>query len=215
VKQARRRLDLVLVDRGLASSRSRAKAMVTEAKVHVNGLPASGPSQMVSPDQTVALAEPDIPYVSRGGVKLAGALDELGLSPAGRICLDAGASTGGFTDCMLQRGATKVYAVDVGYGQLAWSLRQDERVVVIERQNARHLTADVVPEKVGFVTADLAFISLTKVLPALVSVAAPACTYLLMIAAAAAALGLEERARADSTLPGPKGNREIFLWIEA
>lgn len=239
-----RRLDLALVDRGLAPSRARARALVDAGKVTVDGLPASGASQQVGPGQAVALAEADNPYVSRGGLKLEGALDAFGLAVDGLVCLDAGASTGGFTDCLLQRGAARVYAVDVGYGQLAWPLRRDPRVVAVERFNVRYLTREQVPEPVSLVTADLSFISLGKVLPALVSVAARPCTYLLMVkpqfevgpgrvgkggvvrdegarrdaadqvSGEAASQGLVERGRADSVLPGPRGNREIFLWLE-
>ncbi len=240
----RPRLDVALVDAGLVESRSRARALVMAGKVLVDGQPAKTPGQPVRPEQTLSLKEPDFPYVSRGGVKLAGALDALGLDPAGRVALDAGASTGGFTDCLLRRGAARVYAVDVGYGQLAWSLRQDPRVIVLERTNVRYLTREQVPEPIDLITADLSFISLGKVLPALAALAAPEAAFVVMVkpqfevgphkvgrggvvrdddarrAAAdgvsreAATLGLTERGRVDSSLPGPKGNREIFLWLE-
>jgi len=161
------RLDQALVRRGLFPSRQRAAAAVLAGAVSVDGLPSDKPGRRVRPENLLALRRPPAPFVSRGGQKLAAALDRFALAPAGLVCLDAGASTGGFTDCLLQRGAARVYAVDVGYGQLAWALRTDPRVVVRERTNARYLSAAEVPEEVDLVTADLAFISLAKVLPAL------------------------------------------------
>jgi 23S rRNA (cytidine1920-2'-O)/16S rRNA (cytidine1409-2'-O)-methyltransferase len=241
----RQRLDLALVERGLAPTRSKAQALVLAGCVAVDGAPAAAPGERVRPDQRVEVKGPDHPFVSRGGVKLAGALDAFGLDPAGAVALDVGASTGGFTDCLLQRGAQRVYAVDVGYGQLAWSLRTDPRVVVLERTNARYLGREHVPEDVDLVTADTSFISAAKVLPALVGVAGPSASFVVLVkpqfelgprrvgkggvvrddaarheaadgvAAAARALGLVERGRVDSSIPGPKGNREILLWLSA
>jgi 23S rRNA (cytidine1920-2'-O)/16S rRNA (cytidine1409-2'-O)-methyltransferase len=241
----RQRLDVTLVELGLVQSRSRARALILEGRVRIGGHRAESPGQPVREGQDVQVDEPEVPYVSRGGVKLAGALDAFGVDPSGLLVLDAGASTGGFTDCLLRRGARLVYAVDVGYGQIAWSLRQDPRVVVIERTNARYLTAEAVPERVDLVTADLSFISLAKVLPALCALAAPAATFIVLVkpqfelgparvgkggvvrddasrkeavdsvARFADGLGLVERGRADSVLPGPKGNREVFLWMQA
>lgn len=160
------RLDLELVRRGLFASRPRAAAAILAGEVLLDGRPARKAGQPAGPGSDVRLRVPDHPYVGRGGVKLAAALDAFALSPAGLVCLDVGASTGGFTDCMLQHGALRVYAVDVGYGQLAWRLRRDPRVIVRERVNARYLTRSEVPEAVDFATCDLSFISLAKVLPA-------------------------------------------------
>ena len=159
------RLDNLLVDRGLADTRQRAQALIRAGQVLVNDQPKDKPGTQVPDNIEVRIRGKKMPYVSRGGVKLAAALDAFGVDPTGRICADLGASTGGFTDCLLQRGASKVFAVDVGYGQLAWKLRQDDRVVVMERTNARHLEA--LPEPVDLIVGDLSFISLTKILPAI------------------------------------------------
>src|SRR3954449_10453215 len=171
---AKSRLDALLVDRGLFESRSRAAAAVIAGDVRLgdDGRRADKPGQMVAPDVPVAVAEGP-QYVSRGGVKLANALDAFALDPSGRRALDVGASTGGFTDCLLQRGAEAVVAVDVAYGELHWSLRNDPRVTVIERRNARSLTAGELPWRPDLVVADVSFISLTKVLPAVLAAAAP------------------------------------------
>lgn len=160
------RLDSELVRRGLVPSRSRGAAVVLAGQVLVDGRPARKPGERVAPTAAVVLRVPDHPYVGRGGRKLEAALDRFTVSPDGLSCLDVGASTGGFTDCLLHRGARRVVAVDVGYGQLAWRLRTDPRVVVRERVNARHLTAEHVPEPVDLVVCDVSFISLAKVLPA-------------------------------------------------
>ncbi|MBI5480789.1 MAG: TlyA family RNA methyltransferase [Deltaproteobacteria bacterium] len=161
---ARVRLDKLLVDRGLAPSRERARALIMEGKVLVSDRPAEKPGSMVEADAELRFRGEDLPYVSRGGLKLAHALEHFALDVTGLVALDAGASTGGFTDVLLQRGAARVYAVDVGYGQLAWSLRQDPRVVVIERQNLRYLERERVPEALDLGVCDLSFISLTLVL---------------------------------------------------
>ena len=163
---AKRRLDTVLADRGLYESRTRAAAAVLAGDVRLasHGGRALKPGQLVGEDVSVEVASPP-PFVSRGGTKLANALDALALDPTGRRCLDVGASTGGFTDCLLQRGAEAVVAVDVSYGELHWSLRQDERVTVLERTNARELECDLLPFHPDLVVADLSFISLAKVLP--------------------------------------------------
>ena len=165
------RLDVALVRRGLETSRERAQVLIGAGEVTVDGTVAKAPSTLVAPDAEIHVGKA-LPYVSRGGLKLAHALDRFGPDPAGRTCLDAGASTGGFTDVLLQRGAARVYAVDVGKGQLAWSLRNDPRVVVMEGINARYLTPEQLPERVSLVVADLAFISLRLVLPALASLMA-------------------------------------------
>ncbi|MDQ3644844.1 MAG: TlyA family RNA methyltransferase [Actinomycetota bacterium] len=163
----KRRLDTLLTERGLYESRSRAAAAVLAGEVRVGGggQRTEKPGQLVAEDVEVAVAE-RAPFVSRGGAKLANALDALGPDPAGRRCLDAGASTGGFTDCLLQRGAEAVVALDVAYGELHWKLRQDPRVTVIERTNARSLDCDALPWQPDLVVADLSFISLAKALPA-------------------------------------------------
>jgi 23S rRNA (cytidine1920-2'-O)/16S rRNA (cytidine1409-2'-O)-methyltransferase len=162
---ARERLDKLLVDRGLVASRERARALVMSGAVLVGGHPETKPGTMLDPAVEIALKEEDHPYVSRGALKLVKGLDTFGINPTGMTCLDIGASTGGFTDVLLRRGATKVYAIDVGYGQLAWSLRQDPRVVVLERENVRNLDLALVPEPCDLAVTDVSFISLTLVLP--------------------------------------------------
>ena len=244
----RRRLDAELVRRGLARSREQAAALVTARRVSVGGQLASKPATQVDPAAPVAIVEDeaDPGYVSRGGHKLAGALaafEPAGLMVGGRRCLDAGASTGGFTDVLLRRGAARVVAVDVGYGQLAWSLRTDPRVVVRDRTNARELTLDVVGEPVDLVVADLSFISLRLVLPALTQCARDDADLLLMVkpqfevgrerlgaggvvrepehrvqavldvARAAEAIGWGTAGVVASPLPGPAGNVEFFVWL--
>jgi 23S rRNA (cytidine1920-2'-O)/16S rRNA (cytidine1409-2'-O)-methyltransferase len=162
------RLDAVLVERGLAASRERARALVLAGRVIVNGQRISKAGTQIKADDAVALLEPDHPYVSRGGIKLAHALDEFAISVDGRIALDIGASTGGFTDVLLQRNAARVVALDVGHGQLDWTLRQDPRVVVIEHVNARGLTPDRFPDTLrvfDIITIDVSFISLRHILP--------------------------------------------------
>jgi 23S rRNA (cytidine1920-2'-O)/16S rRNA (cytidine1409-2'-O)-methyltransferase len=161
----RPRLDRLLVERGLAASRQRAAALILAGRVTVEGRRAEKAAQQVAPDARVEVLEDDEGYVSRGGIKLAGALDAFSLAVAGLVAMDVGASTGGFTDCLLRRGARRVYAVDVGYGQLAWRLRQDPRVVVLERTNVRYLEREQIPEPVDLATIDTSFISLTKVIP--------------------------------------------------
>jgi len=162
---ARERLDKLLVDRGLAASRERAAALVMAGSVLVEGQPATKPGAQVDPSANITLKEADHPYVSRGALKLVKGLDTFAIDPTGMVCLDIGASTGGFTDVLLRRGAAKVYAIDVGYGQLAWSLRSDPRVVVIERENVRNLDLSLVPEPADLAVIDTSFISLTLVLP--------------------------------------------------
>ena len=161
------RLDIVLVDRGLAPSRERARALILAGHVTVDGQGVSKAGASVTPDACIELSAPDHPYVGRGGVKLAGALDAFAIDPTGRRALDVGASTGGFTDVLLQRGASSVVAIDVGRGQLDWRLRTDPRVLVHEGVNARALTPADVPHAVSLVTIDVAFISLRHILPAL------------------------------------------------
>lgn len=161
------RLDVYLTEQGLAPSREKAKAYIMAGTVYVNNQKTDKAGALVSDEDTVEMRGKKMPYVSRGGLKLEKAVNSFGLDISGKICMDAGASTGGFTDCMLKNGAIKVYSVDVGYGQLAWELRTDERVVNLERTNIRYLTDDQVPEKVSLISADLSFISLKLVLPVL------------------------------------------------
>jgi 23S rRNA (cytidine1920-2'-O)/16S rRNA (cytidine1409-2'-O)-methyltransferase len=246
----RLRLDAELVRRGLARSREHASELIAAGRVKVAGGVAAKPATGVTTDVAIVVAEdPDRPdYVSRGGHKLAGALaafEPLGLTVAGRRCLDAGASTGGFTDVLLRNGAAEVVAVDVGYGQLAWSLRSDERVRVVDRQNVRELTPELIGGPVDLVVGDLSFISLSLVLDALFGVTRADGDLALMvkpqfevgkdrvgrggvvrdpalraeavsgIAAAAAARGWGARAVTVSPLPGPSGNVEFFLWLRS
>jgi 23S rRNA (cytidine1920-2'-O)/16S rRNA (cytidine1409-2'-O)-methyltransferase len=245
VTAVRARLDAELVRRGLARSREQAGELVAAGRVTVAGLRAAKPATQVTRDAPISIADTGEPgYVSRGGHKLAGALavfGPAGLTVAGRACLDAGASTGGFTDVLLRAGAAHVVAADVGYGQLAWSLRTDPRVTVLDRVNVRTL-AQVTPVP-GLVVADLSFISLTLVLPALVACAAPDADFVLLVkpqfevgkgrvgaggvvrdsadradavrtvADAAGQLGLGVQGVTASPLPGPAGNVEYFLWL--
>jgi 23S rRNA (cytidine1920-2'-O)/16S rRNA (cytidine1409-2'-O)-methyltransferase len=171
VKKPTARLDVVLVERGLAASRERARAMILAGRVRVGGEIVAKAGHPTAADADVTLIEPDHPYVSRGGVKLAHALDAFGVDPAGRAAIDIGASTGGFTDVLLRRGAPRVVALDVGHGQLDWRLRSDPRVIVLERINARTLTPDQLPagaRTFDLAVMDLAFISIRHVLPAIV-----------------------------------------------
>ena len=244
----RLRLDAELVRRGLARSREQAAELVSAGRVTVAGATAAKPATQVTTDVAiVVVSDPERPdYVSRGGHKLAGALaafEPLGLSVIGRRCLDAGASTGGFTDVLLRAGAAEVVAVDVGYGQLAWSLRSDERVTVHDRTNVREITAELLGGPVDLVVGDLSFISLALVLEPLVAVTAADGDLVLMVkpqfevgkdrvgkggvvrdpllraeaiaavAERAAVLGWGARSLARSPLPGPAGNVEFFLWL--
>ena len=158
MQKHKERLDLCLVERGLAASREKAKAMIMAGHVYVNGQREDKAGTLVEEEAEILVLGPVLPYVSRGGLKLEKAIKTFGVRLEGCICMDAGASTGGFTDCMLQNGAAKVYAIDVGYGQLAWKLRQDERVVVLEKTNVRYLDETKVPDLCDFASADLSFI---------------------------------------------------------
>ncbi len=179
---ARRRLDTLLAERGLYESRSRAAAAVMAGEVHLGSdrRPAAKPGQLVTDDVAVEVDAPP-PFVSRGGVKLANALDAFGVEPRGRECLDVGASTGGFTDSLLQRGAEHVTALDVAYGELSWKLREDPRVTVVERRNARELVPGELDPPPDLIVIDVSFISLTKVLPAVAGVAADRFDLLAMV----------------------------------
>lgn len=162
------RLDLLLQSRGLAESRERARSLILSGSVLVDGKKIEKAGAQVKEDAEIVLLGPVSPYVGRGGIKLEGALNAFHLDPSGKVVIDVGASTGGFTDCLLQRGAARVYAVDVGYGQLAWRLRQDPRVIVLERRNIRTLPPETIPEPVDLATIDVSFISLEKVIPAVI-----------------------------------------------
>jgi 23S rRNA (cytidine1920-2'-O)/16S rRNA (cytidine1409-2'-O)-methyltransferase len=237
---AKVRLDSLLAERGLFESRSRAAAAVMAGDVSLAGRRATKAGQLVDPAVEIEVAAAPA-YVSRGGMKLANALDALGVPVAGRSCLDVGASTGGFTDCLLQRGAARVIALDVAYGELDYRLRNDARVTVIERTNAR--SVDSLPFAPSLIVIDVSFISLTKVLPAVVALAAPSFDCLAMVkpqfevgrdrvgkggvvrdaalrrsavesvAACGVALGCSVQGFAPSGLPGPAGNLETFAWL--
>ena len=238
------RLDAELVRRELARSRENASDLIESRSVLVNGIPATKPATMVDAETSIKLAGKRDDFVSRGGHKLVGALDAFaGIVVEGKRALDAGASTGGFTDVLLRRNAAHVVAVDVGYGQLAWELRQDTRVSILDRTNIRHLTGNVVGEPIDLVVADLSFISLTLVLPALAAVSKPEADFVVMVkpqfevgreklgaggvvrdpalrkaavidvADSAYDVGLGTMAIVASPLPGPAGNVEYFLWL--
>ena len=240
----RTRLDAELVRRELARSREHAADLIESRSVLVSGIPATKPATQVDAETSITLQGDRDDFVSRGGHKLAGALEVFAdVEVAGKVCLDAGASTGGFTDVLLRGGAKLVVAVDVGYGQLAWELRQDPRVKILDRTNIRHLTGEMVGEEIDLVVADLSFISLSLVLPALAAVSKPGADYVLMVKPQfevgreklgaggvvrdpalrrAAVLDVAESAYdgglgtmgiAASPLPGPAGNVEYFLWL--
>lgn len=234
------RLDQLLHRRGVFSSREQARRAIMAGIVAVDGTRVDKPGRSVSDDVEVSVSGPAEPFVSRAGRKLAAALDHFDIDPEGWICLDVGASTGGFTDCMLQRGARKIFALDVGYGQLDYGLRKDPRVKVLERVNARHLDPDALGELCDFATFDLSFISLSKVVPAILGHVQDHGLLLTLVkpqfeagrgevgkggivrdeevrrrtiartVADLEALGLEHRGSFDSPVHGAKGNREAF-----
>jgi 23S rRNA (cytidine1920-2'-O)/16S rRNA (cytidine1409-2'-O)-methyltransferase len=177
----KQRVDTLLVERGLAESRARAQALVLAGLVWSGGQRLDKPGTSLAADTPLEVRGREHPWVSRGGIKLAHALDHFAVDPAGAVALDIGASTGGFTDVLLARGARLVYAVDVGHGQLAWKLRQDARVTVLERTNARHLTPEQIPEAPDLIVCDASFISLTVLLPAALALAAPAARLVALI----------------------------------
>ena len=227
----------------MAPSRERAQRLVMAGLVFAGDLRLDKPGMKVAVDGPLEVRGDEHPYVSRGGVKLAGVLDATGLDPTGLVCLDVGASTGGFTDCLLQRGAARVYAVDVGYGQLAWKLRGDPRVVNLERTNARTLTAATLPEPIDLATIDVSFISLRLVLPVVTPLVRPAAPLVALVKpqfevgkgrvgpggvvrdpalhaevlaelrAFAPECSLTVEAEIESPLTGPAGNREFFLVL--
>jgi 23S rRNA (cytidine1920-2'-O)/16S rRNA (cytidine1409-2'-O)-methyltransferase len=237
---ARVRLDQLVVERGLAPSRERARALILAGQVTVDNRPATKAGATVDDEAAVTLLSPDHPYAGRGGLKLAHALDTFHIDVSGRECLDIGASTGGFTDALLQRGAARVVALDVGHGQLDWKLRNDPRVVVIERFNARHLTLADLPGPVGLVCIDVSFISLRQILPAVTPVLRPGADVVALVkpqfeagrsevrkgiirdpaiharvleevVAAGAEVGLSRVASTPSPITGQKGNVEFLV----
>ena len=241
-KTSKKRLDSLLLERGLAPSRHKAQALIMAGKVLVNGLRIEKPGREVDFETELSITE-DLPFVSRGGIKLCAAIDHFQVNPSNLSFLDAGASTGGFTDCLLQRGARRVIAVDVGYGQLDWKLRNDARVTVLERTNIRFLETKTLPFPVDAAVADLSFISLTLVLPKLAEIV-PAGGWLLALVKpqfevgpkdvskggvvkdmskiraaienvkrAAAECDFEILGEFESPIRGPKGNREFFLYL--
>ncbi len=238
----RERLDRLLVERGLVESREQAARLILAGAVTVDGQPVDKQAAKVSVEAAVAVTKGPA-YVSRAGDKLAAALDAFAVDPAGLVCLDVGASTGGFTDCLLQRGAARVYAVDVGYGQLAWRLRQDPRVVLRERTNIRYLAPEAIPEPIDLAVIDVSFISLTLVLPKVAAFLGREGRVIALvkpqfevgrgevgrggivrddakrraaaekIEVAAVALGLRSMGTIESPVPGQKGNREILIGL--
>jgi 23S rRNA (cytidine1920-2'-O)/16S rRNA (cytidine1409-2'-O)-methyltransferase len=237
------RLDLLLVERGLAPSRERARALILAGQVKVNGAPARKAGEAVPADARVELLKPDHPYVGRGGVKLAHALDVFGIKVEDCNALDIGASTGGFSDVLLRRGATRVVALDVGHGQIDWSLRNDPRVVVVEGVNARTLTPDQVPGPFDLVTIDVSFISLRYILPVLPPLLKAGADVVVLVkpqfeagrrevgkgglvknpavqqrvidevVASASEVGLEHLETTESPVTGASGNREFFVHL--
>ena len=238
------RLDQYLVQHGLIQSRERAKAMIMAGVVYVNGQKADKAGDMVKEDAVVEVRGHDIGYVSRGGLKLEKAMQVFPLSPKGKVCMDIGASTGGFTDCMLQNGAAKVYAVDVGYGQLAWSLRTDPRVVNMERTNIRNVTPDQLEDQIAFFSVDVSFISLHHIFPVAQAVTTPDAVGVCLVKPQfeagrekvgkngvvrdpathkevlinamgyAAANGFAVRGLDFSPVKGPEGNIEYLMFVE-
>jgi 23S rRNA (cytidine1920-2'-O)/16S rRNA (cytidine1409-2'-O)-methyltransferase len=241
MKKNKQRLDTALVERGLAESRARAQSLIYAGQVRIEGQSAVKPSQEIEPGTDISLAGRPR-FASRGGDKLDRALDIFEIKVSGRICLDAGASTGGFTDCLLQRGAQKVFAVDVGTGQIHWKLSKDPRVIVMDKTNARHLAAEMFPEKPELAAVDVSFISLTKVLPAVINVMVHNAPVIALVKPQFEAerrenkrgvvrdpavrarvvemikrfgieeAGLDFRGICESPLKGPAGNVEFFIY---
>jgi 23S rRNA (cytidine1920-2'-O)/16S rRNA (cytidine1409-2'-O)-methyltransferase len=239
-KPARKRLDILLVERGLAESLEKARAMILAGEVRVDGARVDKAGTSISGEKRIDVASRSLKYASRGGIKLEGALADFSIDPNGRVCLDIGASTGGFTDCLLQKGATRVYAVDVNVDQLAWKLQQDDRVVRIKR-NARELRAEDIPEVIDLLVADVSFISVSKVLSPAVAAMKPGADALILVKPqfelpredvgrggivadlalhekavagvrqATAAAGLAILGTRPSCLQGAEGNQEYFL----
>ena len=244
MQKVRVRLDQLVVDKGLAPSRERARALILAGQVSVDGQPHTKAGTQIDSSAEVALIAPDHPYVGRGGLKLAHALDTFGIAVAGREALDIGASTGGFTDVLLKRGAARVVALDVGHGQIDWTLRNDPRVVVIEHFNARRLTPGDLPGPVDIVTIDVSFISLRQILPVVPPLLRPAADVIALVkpqfeagrrevrkgvirdpavqsrvvdevSAAAREVGLNSVASTPSPITGAKGNVEFLLHLRS
>lgn len=239
-KPAKMRIDVLLVRRGLAPSRERAQALLLAGQVRANGVPVTKAGAQVHADARIEITGGSLRYVSRGGGKLEGALDDFGVTAEDKVCLDVGSSTGGFTDCLLQRGARKVFAVDVNIDQLDWKLRQNPRVVAVKR-NARYLRSEDLGEPIDLVVVDVSFISVAKVLPAIVPITTASADFLILIkpqfeldrreiakggivrspelhqqaiqrvTAAAYGVGLEIRGLRPSHVKGAGGNQEFFL----
>lgn len=238
----KKRLDVLVCEKGLANGRQAAHALIMAGKILVNDQRADKPGMRVDTDAVIVNREPEPAYVSRGGLKLAHALAGFAIDVCGFICLDAGASTGGFTDCLLQHGAVRVYAVDVGYGQLDWKLRNDARVIAIERTNIRHASADLFPELFDLITIDVSFISLKIVIPAVIGFLKPDAGIVALIKPQfevgkgkvgkggvvrdpslhqeviddlfgfLETLGIKNKGVLPSPITGPKGNREFLMY---
>ena len=200
------RLDVLLVKRNLADSREKAKALIMSGIVYVNGQKEDKAGTTFDETAPIEVRGNTLKYVSRGGLKLEKAMTHFGVELKDKICMDVGASTGGFTDCMLQNGATKVYSVDVGHGQLAWKLRNDERVVCMEKTNIRYVTHENIPDEIGFSSIDVSFISLTKVLGPVEVIE--------MVIAFAKSIGFEILNLEFSPIKGPEGNIEYLLHLQ-
>lgn len=242
-KKGKKRLDSLIVEKGLIKSRERAKAVIMAGSVTVNGRVIDKPGVEVDENADIVIKE-DLPYVSRGGVKLEGALNNFNIDVNGLVVMDVGASTGGFTDCLLKRGAKKIFAVDVGKGLLDWKLRNDERVKVIEEKNIRHLKFDDIGELVDMAAIDVSFISLKKVIPNVINFIKKDCTILALIKPQfevgkgmvgkggivrdiekqqsviedikefSISLGLDVKGVCESPIKGTKGNREFWIWLK-
>lgn len=238
------RLDKLLVERNLVETRQRAQAIIMAGKVFVDKMPADKAGRLVKTDAVVMVKTPDIPYVSRGALKIEEAIKKNSIEINDLVCMDVGASTGGFTDCLLQHGASKVYAVDVGYGQLAWKIRQDPRVVTIERTNIRHMAFETIGEKVDLVSIDTSFISLKIVIPSVLKFIKPDAIILALIkpqfevgrgkvgkggvvrdpalhdevidqiSAFVTTLNLKIISTIPSPVLGPKGNKEFIIYLQ-
>jgi 23S rRNA (cytidine1920-2'-O)/16S rRNA (cytidine1409-2'-O)-methyltransferase len=245
VNSRRQRLDVILTERGLIASRQRARSMIMAGIVRVDGRVVDKPGALIAAGSRVEVIGGDLPFASRGGVKLEGALNAFELDVSGWVCMDVGASTGGFSDCLLQRGASRVYAVDVGYGQIAWRLRQDSRVTVIERTNIRYMPAERIPEPIDLATVDVSFISLKIVVPTVLKFLKPHGRLLALVkpqfevgkgqvgkggvvtdpkqhsrviaelSLCFRGLGLECSQAVPSPIEGPKGNKEFFMLLNA
>ncbi len=241
-KSLKVRLDKLLVERGITPTRERAKALIMSGAVLVGDNRVDKAGALIASDAAITVKGNDNPYVSRGGLKLKGALSEFGISVRGRVAFDVGVSTGGFTDCLLQEGTRKVYAIDVGYGQLAWKLRQDDRVILFERTNIRYFSGDGIVDDIDVVTVDVSFISLKLVLPVVVDFIKEGCTILALIKpqfeagreevgkkgvvrdpavhakvidgiiALCEELNLAVQGVCESPITGPAGNKEFFIY---